>query len=266
MQVSIRKHTLLRVRHDQIESVPDDLAVEEPLQIEVGGKPMSITMRTPGDDIALATGFLFTEGLLSGIDQLNEVVQRDENTVNVLLTPGTTLQMHSLERNFYATSSCGVCGKSSVENIAATSQYIPPVGDMTISSEVLHGLQDQLLGVQKTFALTGGLHASALFDREGMYIYHSEDVGRHNALDKLIGHALMAGRLPLWNHTLLLSGRASFELLQKASMAGIPVVAAVGAPSTLAVELAQKNHITLIGFLKKTGFNVYTHPHRVQIA
>ncbi|MCE2790234.1 MAG: formate dehydrogenase accessory sulfurtransferase FdhD [Saprospiraceae bacterium] len=263
MALSHRQHTLVRIRQNQIETTPDYLAVEEPLQLEVNGRPLSITMRTPGDDKALAIGFLFTEGMIEHMDQVDDVVQKDPNTVNVVSSSGHSLSTVGIERNFYATSSCGVCGKSSVDQIAATSKYIPPVGDFQVPPDVLYGLQDQLLTVQKTFELTGGLHASALFDHEGNYLYHSEDVGRHNALDKLIGHALMAGRVPLYDHILLLSGRASFELLQKASMAGIPLVAAVGAPSTLAVELAQANTMTLLGFLKKTGCNIYTHPHRI---
>jgi FdhD protein len=265
MAHSFQQWPIVRIRHGETMHIPDFLSVEEPLQIEVAGRPLSITMRTPGDDVALAIGFLFTEGLISSMDQVADVIQKEENTVNILPAPGTQIQPDKVDRNFYATSSCGVCGKSSVASIAATSMYVPPAGKMSVHWPVFAGLQDQLASVQKTFELTGGLHASALFDGNGDYLYHSEDVGRHNALDKLIGHALMAGRLPLWQHILLLSGRASFELIQKASMAGVPVIAAVGAPSTLAVRLAEENHLTLIGFLKKSGGNIYTHPERVHM-
>jgi FdhD protein len=160
-------------------------------------------------------------------------------------------------RNFYATSSCGVCGKSSVDAIAARSAYMPVHKVPDVSFGILSELPEKLSGVQAAFEKTGGIHACALFDTEGNYLYHAEDVGRHNALDKLIGHAFMAERLPLDNHLLLLSGRASFELMQKAAMAGIPVVAAVGAPSSLAVDLAKENNQLLAGFLKKNGMNIY---------
>jgi len=260
----IKEITLQRNKSGIISSVQDYVAVEAPLQIEISGKALSITMRTPGDDVALALGFLFTEGLINDYNAIADVVQKDENTVNIIPEEGIIIKAESMERNFYSTSSCGVCGKSSVDAIHAKSMYIPPSKNIMIVDKILFTLQERLLTVQSAFELTGGLHACAIFTPDGRYLFHSEDVGRHNALDKLIGHTLMAGRLPLDEHILLLSGRASFELVQKASMAGIPVIAAVGAPSSLAIELALENQQTLVGFLKKTGFNIYAGNQRIQ--
>ncbi len=243
----------------------DFVAVEEPLQIEVNHKPMSITMRTPGDDIALALGFLFTEGLIKDYADIATAAQISENVVNIVPEEGVSVKPESVDRNFYSTSSCGVCGKASLDTISAKSAYMPPKKNVMVSGKILPDLQEKLLTVQSAFEMTGGLHACALFTPDGRYLYHSEDVGRHNALDKLIGHALMAGRLPLDEHILLLSGRASFELIQKACMAGVPVIASVGAPSSLAVELAGTHSQTLIGFLKKGSFNIYTDNQRIFI-
>ena len=239
-------------------NVLDLVTIEAPLQIEINGVPSTITMRTPGDDKALALGFIFTEGLIEEYNAIAEIIQKDENTVNVVSEFGYSIQTTTLERNFYATSSCGMCGKSSIESIIVKSKFLPPQKEIRVKEKTLYQLQDKLLSVQSSFEATGGLHACALFKPDGRYLFHSEDVGRHNALDKLIGHALMAGRIPLDEHILLLSGRASFELIQKASIAGIPVIASVGAPSSLAVSLAEANKQTLIGFLKKNGFNLYT--------
>ncbi len=260
----VREINILRHKAATVTEVCDYVAVEAPLQIEISGKPSTITMRTPGDDIALALGFLFTEGMIRDYAEVATVLQKDENTVNVIPEAGVDISPGAVERNFYSTSSCGVCGKASVEAIAAKSAFMPTKQETIVSDDVLKGLQETLLGVQSTFELTGGLHACALFSPQGRYLYHSEDVGRHNALDKLVGHALMAGRIPLQDNILLLSGRASFELVQKASMAGIPVIAAVGAPSSLAVDLAISNSQTLIGFLKKTGFNIYCGKQRIK--
>lgn len=253
-----------RIRLGIQSEVQDFVAVEAPLQIEISGRPVTVTMRTPGDDTALALGFLFTEGLIKDHNEIASVHQKDDNTVNVMPENGVQILPGTLERNFYTTSSCGVCGKSSVDAIAARSAYMPPAREVTVADAVLTGLQESLNSVQSAFELTGGLHACALFTPEGRYLYHSEDVGRHNALDKLAGHALMAGKVPLDNHLLLLSGRASFELVQKACMLGITVIAAVGAPSSLAVDLALSNGQTLVGFLKKTGYNIYTGAHRIK--
>lgn len=238
--------------------VVDYVAVEAPLQIEINDKSVSITMRTPGDDNALSLGFLFTEGLIVDYNAIAAVHQKDENTINIIPEDGFEISPKSMERNFYSTSSCGVCGKTSVDAITAKSKYMPVKKPIKLADKMLFTLHEKLLAVQSAFEMTGGLHACALFSREGRYVFHSEDVGRHNALDKLIGHSLMAGRLPLSEHILLLSGRASFELVQKAAMAGIPVIVAVGAPSSLAIDLAKENQQTLIGFLKKTGYNIYS--------
>ncbi len=260
----IKEITIQRNKSGVIASVQDFVAVEAPLQIEVSGRPVSITMRTPGDDVALALGFLFSEGLINDYNAIADVVQKDENTVNIIPEEGFNIKAESMEKNFYSTSSCGVCGKASVDTIRSKSMFIPPKKNITVADKTLFSLQERLLTVQSAFEVTGGLHACALFTPDGRYLFHSEDVGRHNALDKLIGHTLMAGRLPLDEHILLLSGRASFELVQKASMAGIPVIAAVGAPSSLAMDLAIENDQTLIGFLKKTGFNIYAGNQRIQ--
>ena len=259
----IKEVKLKRNKSGSISPVDDFVAVEAPLQIEINGKALSITMRTPGDDMALSLGFLFTEGLIDDYNAIADVVQKDENTVNIIPEEGTVISAGSVERNFYSTSSCGVCGKASVDTIRTKSMYLPPSKKISISDKTLFTLQERLLTVQSAFEMTGGLHACALFAPDGRYLFHSEDVGRHNALDKLIGHTLMAGRLPLEEHILLLSGRASFELVQKASMAGIPVIASVGAPSSLAIDLAIENQQTLIGFLKKSGFNIYSGDERV---
>lgn len=262
-QKEIQEVQIERIRTSERNQQSDFVAVEAPLQLSINHKPMTITMRTPGDDVALALGFIFTEGLIQDYNAIADVIQVDENSINIVPEDGYNISPGSVDRNFYSTSSCGVCGKSSIDAIAAKSLYVPPSKIVTLNAEILMTLQDKLLTVQSTFELTGGLHACALFDRSGRYLYHSEDVGRHNALDKLIGHALMAGRIPLDEHILLLSGRASFELIQKASMAGIPIIVSVGAPSSLAVELAIANNLSLIGFLKKTGFNIYSGKQRV---
>lgn len=262
-QKQIREVRIEKIRSSEIIQQSDFVAVEAPLQINILDKPLTITMRTPGDDVALALGFIFTEGLISDYNAIANAIQVDENTIQILPEEGYIIAANSVERNFYSTSSCGVCGKSSIDAITTKSPYNPPSKEIKVTQEVLMSLQDKLLNVQSTFELTGGLHACALFSPDGKYLYHSEDVGRHNALDKLIGHALMAGRLPLDEKILLLSGRASFELIQKASMAGIPIIASVGAPSSLAVDLATANGLTLIGFLKKTGFNIYAEKQRV---
>ena len=249
-QKQIQEIQIVRIRSGALNQQEDFVAVEAPLQISIRHKPITITMRTPGDDVALALGFIFIEGLIADYNAIADVIQEDENTINIIPEEGYTIAAESVDRNFYSTSSCGVCGKSSIDAIAAKSKYIPPSKIVHVSADALTSLQDKLLTV-------------ALFSLDGKYLYHSEDVGRHNALDKLIGHALMAGRLPLDEHVLLLSGRASFELIQKASMAGIPIIASVGAPSSLAVDLAVSNGLSLIGFLKKTGFNVYAGEKRV---
>lgn len=260
-----RKIDIRKWKADAFESKEDVVAIEEPLQILVQNKAISITMRTPGDDKALALGFLFTEGILKSFSQVEDIIQTDENTVNVLLEESVLQQLPDLQKNFYTTSSCGVCGKSSIDKIYQISSFDIKSNNLKVEAKIFTHLQDRLLNVQTAFQETGGIHAAVLFDEQGNYFYHSEDVGRHNALDKLIGHVMIAGKLPLTKYILLLSGRSSFELIQKAAMAGISVVCAVGAPSSLAVDLAENVGITLLGFLKKTGYNVYSHPERILI-
>lgn len=252
----------------------DYLAVEEPLEISIAEGdapteiPVSITMRTPGNDAELAIGFLFTEGILQNLADLRApyAIQQSENKVMVLLNPATRIDLQKLKRNFYTTSSCGVCGKESVEAIRQIRPASKISDSFRLPSRILYSLPQQLRAAQRNFETTGAIHAAALFDQQGRLIALREDVGRHNALDKLIGAAfLQSDNLPfsLSNCLLLLSGRASFELIQKAAMAGIPMVCALGAPSSLAVETAREFDITLVGFLKKETCNCYSGAARI---
>ncbi len=281
MIIPRRRITRLRVtrlRDGSGSTRQDVVAVEEPLEIRVRfadgdawrTRSVSVTMRTPGDDFELAAGFLFAEGLLSDRRYIQDISycsgdeQQEYNLLEVRLTPSASFDAGLLNRNFYMTSSCGVCGKASLDAIEV--QGCSPIADgtLTVPSEVLTGLPDALRAAQPVFEKTGGIHASALFDVEGRLLGLREDVGRHNALDKLIGREFLAGRLPLADRIVLVSGRTSFELLQKATMAGVPVVAAVGAPSSLAVDLARRFNVTLVGFTRATGFNVYAGRARVR--
>ena len=248
--------------------VPDQIASEEPLGIRVNGKDVLLVMRTPGQDKELAAGFLYTEGLIKFHKDIARVVgcqnpksEMDENVINLFLAPKVRFDPAGIQRHFYASSSCGVCGKASLE--AARKSFRPVRSTFRISRKVLSGLPAKLRKVQKTFEKTGGLHASALFDPDGKMLVLREDVGRHNALDKIVGWGLFKKRLPFDNMALLVSGRVSFEIMQKALAAGIPLVAAIGAPSSLAVEMAQENGQTLAGFLRDEGMNVYTNAHRI---
>jgi FdhD protein len=254
----------------------DAVAVEEPLEIRLGrledGKlrhqPVSITMRTPGDDFELAAGFLFTEGILQSNTQVREILHCGKgkgatNTLRVDLVAGVDVDMKRLERNFYTTSSCGVCGKTSLEALATGARRVAPPGDFLVDARLIDELPGRLQAQQHIFRSTGGLHASALFSRSGELLGLREDVGRHNALDKLIGARFLAGTLPANDAVLFLSGRASFELLQKAVMGGIPVVCAVGAPSSLAIEAAREFGVTLLGFVRGNRYNVYTGRERL---
>lgn len=251
-------------RNGRSEMAADFLAVEEPLEIRVvfgpeGGREMrnlSVTMRTPGADADLAAGFLFTEGLVKLHSDIAQIDQIDPNTVSVQLNPALAVDFQRLERNFYTTSSCGVCGKSSIDAVRVFCSRMA-AAEWEVSPEVLLSLPGSLRRVQETFEATGGLHASAVFTPEGELLAMREDVGRHNALDKLIGHYFLQGRTPLSEVILLLSGRASFELLQKAAVAGIRFVAAVGAPSSLAVETARDLGVRLVGFLREGRYNEY---------
>jgi FdhD protein len=250
----------------------DWIVVEEPLEIRAGGPeqpPVSVavTMRTPGNDDELAVGFLFTEGLIRGADEVTATRGHGSksreggcNVVQIVLS--RPFDGSALKRNFFATSSCGVCGKATLDQIAVR---CPPVeAGPTVARSVLVGLPETLRAGQTVFQRTGGLHAAGLFDANGGLILLREDVGRHNAVDKLVGRALLDHRVPLKGHILLVSGRTSFEILQKAAVAGVPVVAAVSAPSSLAVAVAQRLGITLVGFLRGPSFNVYTHPERIE--
>ena len=251
---------------------PDELAAEEPLEIRVRKKPLAVTMRTPGQDIDLAMGFLLTEGIISAADDVVTAqlcagtdTPNTYNVVDIVLGPDVPAPVTDPSRNFYTTSSCGVCGKASIDAVRTRSQFDVSADPLTVPARTLAALPDRLRAAQRTFDRTGGLHAAGLFTAGGDLLVLREDVGRHNAVDKVIGWALREGRLPLTGHVLLVSGRASFELTQKAWMAGLPMLAAVSAPSTLAAELADEAGLTLIGFLRGPTMNVYTAPHRVTI-
>jgi len=268
----------------------DTLAVEEPLEIRVGGIPLAVTMRTPGNDVELAAGFLVSEGVISLGEHFRSAIhcggpgtggpstgsgltlldQADGNTYNVLdvtLAPGVAPPAPDLARNFYTTSSCGLCGKASIEAVETVSAYDVASDDMTLDAATLVGFPDALRAHQSVFDKTGGLHAAALFDaRTGELLVVREDVGRHNAVDKVVGWAALNDRLPLRGTVLQVSGRASFELVQKAVMGGIPMLAAVSAPSSLAVELAESSGLTLVGFLRGASMNVYSRADRLLVA
>ncbi|NXY97493.1 formate dehydrogenase accessory sulfurtransferase FdhD [Streptomyces sp. BR123] len=271
------RRRVIRVRNGTTGVRPDTLVAEEPLEVRLDGKPLAITMRTPGDDFALAVGFLVSEGVLGSAADVQAVTycegatedgSNTYNVVNVRLAPGVPLPEVTLERNVYTTSSCGLCGKASLDAVRTATRFpLPPaVGDgARIPVELLGRLPDRLREAQKVFDRTGGLHAAGLFTRDGELLDIREDVGRHNAVDKIVGRALQAGRLPLSDTVLLVSGRASFELVQKAAMAGIPVLAAVSAPSSLAVDLALESGMTLVGFLRGGSMNIYAGEDRLDL-
>ena len=279
MQIAIKQFEIIKAANKSSHDEMDNLAIEEPLEIRLGYGPaynrevksVSVTMRTPGNDAELATGFLYTEGIIKMAGDVADVYhntiacsENKQNTIQVNLRDGVIPHLQNAERNFYTTSSCGVCGKGSISAIRTVHSF-DATQDWQIDQELMHHLPQILQQHQAVFADTGGLHASALFNLDGELLILREDVGRHNALDKLIGAALNAEILPLNKHILILSGRASFELIQKAAAAGITLVAAVGAPSSLAVELAQEFGITLIGFLRGNRFNIYSAPERIKL-
>ena len=238
----------------------DALAIEEPLEIRVGDKPLSVTMRTPGDDFDLAAGFLFTESIVRDPNDIESIRHwGSPNVVRVALRDGVRIDFQKLQRHFYASSSCGVCGKTSIE--ALQTNATPIESDATIPSSVIHALPDKLRVAQKAFEETGAIHAAGLFDLHGNLMRIREDIGRHNAVDKLIGSYVCEAARPFG--LLLLSGRAGFEVVQKAIIASIPIVAAVGAPSSLAVELARDFNLTLLGFVRDGRFNIYSAPQRI---
>ncbi len=246
----------------------DELACEEPLEIRVDTRPVSVTMRTPGHDAELAAGFLLTEGLIRSRADVAKIEphprNQERNVLNVFLAPGVSVDFARLTRHVFASSSCGLCGKATIE--AVHQQFKPVRARFTVAAGTVLALPAQLRRSQETFERTGGLHAAAVFDARGRLLVVREDVGRHNAVDKVLGHGLLQGRLPFDRHILMVSGRASFEIMQKALAGRIPIVAAVSAPSSLAAEFARESGQTLIGFLRGERMNVYTRPERVSFA
>lgn len=275
MQQVVRT-TIKKVNNGNITDAGDLLATEEPLEIrlefnETGRrvqKNLSVTMRTPGHDFELATGFLYTEGIINSTTDIASITYckaDNGNIVCISLNDNIKPNIGNLERNFYTTSSCGVCGKASIESVKTVCPIPDSIDSLRVPHTLICQLPDKLRAQQDVFENTGGLHACALFDMGGNLLLSREDVGRHNALDKLIGAALNDNMLPLDKHILMLSGRASFELVQKAIMAGIKIIAAVGAPSSLAADMAEERGITLIGFLRGERFNIYSGAERVII-
>jgi FdhD protein len=267
-----------QVHQNDISSKADLLAVEEPLEIQLRWhnngitrqKSISITMRTPGQDADLALGFLLTEGIIQNSQQIASVSHpvfpgsASANHIVVELLPDIAMDISKLERHFYTSSSCGVCGKASIDAIYTTGVQSLTNNTFQLSPQVVHRLPDMLRQQQTVFEDTGGLHAAALFNAVGELEFIREDVGRHNAVDKLIGAALQQNKLPLSESLIMVSGRASFELIQKTLMAGIPLLAAVGAPSSLAIQLAESCGMTVLGFVRSERFNIYTHPQRIR--
>jgi len=239
------------------ETEPDDIAVEEPLEIRVGGRAVAVTMRTPGHDEELALGFLISEGFRPSSARLP-----DDLAANTVEVEAEGADFDRLKRNFYTSSSCGVCGKGALEAVAVEAPRVE--SELVVSGELVARLPDRLREAQPTFAATGGLHATGLFDASGELLVVREDVGRHNAMDKAVGWAFGQGFLPLSDKVLCVSGRLSFELVQKAAVAGCPVLVAVGAPSTLAVELGRDRGVTLCGFVRGGRVNVYSEPQRIR--
>ena len=258
--------TVLRYENGAVTTGPDELAPEEPLEIRVRGRPVSVTMRTPGHDEELAAGFLLTEGIIRRREDVLRVEpcgrNDDGNLLNVVLAPEVRVDFEMLTRHVFASSSCGLCGKATIEAVRGTFRRVE--SDVVVDAKTVLRLPEVMRDAQNAFDRTGGLHAAALFDADGKLIVLREDVGRHNAVDKVLGHALLQRSMPLQRHVLLVSGRSSFEIMQKALAARVPVVAAVSAPSSLAVEFAEESGQTLIGFLRVGRMNVYSHPERIR--
>lgn len=270
-RVTVRRK-VLRIREGDVVERPDTLAAEEPMEIRLDGEPLTVTMRTPGDDFDLAVGFLAAEGVVR--TQADLVAARycagataeghnTYNVVDVTLAPGVPRPDATLQRNFYTTSSCGLCGKASLDAVRTAVTHSPAADTAEVDPAVLVQLPDRLRAAQRVFDRTGGLHAAGLFTTDGELVVVREDVGRHNAVDKVIGHAVRHDLVPLRRTVLMVSGRASFELVQKAAVAGIPVLAAVSAPSSLAVDLAEEQGMTLVGFLRGASMNVYAGAGRI---
>lgn len=272
-KLSTQAIEIIKIEGNEVIHKPDVLAIEEPIEISISvydaqpvilHKNISITMRTPGNDLDLALGFLFTEGIIFSPKQVSNHIF-GENEIEIILNDADSLDLSKIERHFYTSSSCGVCGKASIESLRTVCRLSPEKDPFKIDKHILKTFPDLLRKKQAVFESTGGLHAAALFNLNGDLVNLREDVGRHNALDKLIGWGFQKNLLPLNSHLLLLSGRASFELIQKAVMAGIPLIMAVGAPSSLAVQLAKDFDITLIGFLNKHKYNVYCGAERIAL-
>jgi FdhD protein len=263
------------VKDGRVRVRPDVLATEEPMEIRLisGGmrRTVAVTMRTPGSDFELASGFLYGEGIVSSQEDIRKIsycvdagvdAEQRYNIVNVELRDSREYDLRPLERHFYTTSACGVCGKASLEQLEL--RGCPVIGPgPEVSAKTIYSLPEKLRAAQGLFEATGGLHAAALFDAQGELVALREDVGRHNATDKLVGWALLEGRLPLGGHIVMVSGRSSYEILQKCLAAGVPIVCAVSAPSSLAVDVARQFDMTLVGFLRNNRFNVYSVPERV---
>jgi FdhD protein len=263
---SIDSQKIIRRKRDgELEYLPDDLTIEEPLELRIGRKTLATTMRTPGHDEELAAGFLVSEAIVRARDEIARISADRDNRVIIDLKEGVKLKLNSTKRFGTISSSCGLCGKT---NIEAIRQNFPPITSkaIRIDIETLLALPEKLRNAQSDFARTGGIHAAGIFDVKGELKVAREDIGRHNAVDKAIGRAFLDGRLPLYEHLLLVSGRASLEIIQKALAAGIPIIAAVSAPSTLAVSFARQGNQTLIGFLRPPSFNIYAHVERVILA
>jgi FdhD protein len=279
----IAAHSIEHSAASNAPTSPKQLAIEEPLEIRLEywtegvpqHKSVSITMRTPGHDLELAAGFLFTEGIIAGWDDIKQIRpcgpivegQNFQNIVRVKLHSTVSVKTVTMDRNFYTTSSCGICGKTSIEALKINNHFGQTIKNLTspsVTPNMLFCLPERMTAQQQLFKQTGGCHASGLFDENGTLLCVREDVGRHNALDKVLGWALSNNHLPLYHHVVLVSGRASFELMQKSCMGGIPFVAAVGAPSTLAVQMAQEFNMTLVGFLDHQRMTVYHDSGRIQ--
>ena len=244
-------------------AISDAVAIEEPLQILINGAQFAITMRTPGDDESLVYGLLLSEGIIRNHEDISSLIKED-NQISVTLAEGLNWSQEEHARSFSRTSSCGVCGRASLEAVMETDPPVTHHSTPTLSAPQIDGLGEALNQAQIDFEVTGGMHAVARFDHEANFLDVAEDVGRHNALDKVIGRAVLRGEIPLNEQILMLSGRVSFEMVQKAVMAGIPVISAIGAPTTLAVDLARQHGLTLIGFARENRFNVYSGAWRIE--
>ena len=271
MSLNVFHKKIIKVSKDSKKSIEDQIAVESPMEIRVKQqlkngplqKRLAVTMRTPGNDLDLIRGFLFTEGIIQGKDELLNIKSLGEDVYEAELSSSVVLNLENIDRNFFVSSSCGVCGKASKENIETESPFLPWASDFKIKTTAIKALKTVLSKAQSLFDQTGGVHAVALISDAGELKMVQEDVGRHNAMDKLIGKALLELELPISKYLVLVSGRASFELVQKAGMAGIPMMVAIGAPSSLAIETAESIGMTLVGFLKDSGFNIYCGEKRI---